>query len=131
MVCSVTVAVLWWREFTFPTLVSVLAISLLWLVLYRITADRRLFFPFTMQLAVQTGFFLRRKVARGELFGSGGLIAVFLLIRVVQAASLRVLLVEVLVSVAILLLTLGSLRNRPPYLASAIASVLAYASLAL
>ena len=67
------------------TLVNVLAISLLWLVLYRI----------------------------------------------LQAASARVLLVEVLVSAAILLLTLGSLRNRSPQLAAAIASLLAYASLAL
>lgn len=131
MVCSITVAVLWWREFTFPTLVSVLAISLLWLIVYSITADRRLFFPYTMQMAVQIGFLVGGKAARPELFGSGGLIAVFLLIRIVQAASVKVLLVEVVVSAAILLLTLGTLRNRPPHLASAIASLLAYASLAL
>lgn len=84
-----------------------------------------------MQMAVQLGFFLRGKVARAELIGSGGLMGVFLLIRIVQAASARVLLVEILVSVTILLLAMRALRNRPPLVSAVFASLLAYASLAL
>ncbi len=131
LVCSIAVAALWWRGFRFGTLVSVLAVSLLWLALYRFTADRRLFFPYTMQLAVQLGFLLRGRVAHPAIIGGGGLMAVFVLIRVVQAATAAVLFVEVLVCVAILLLSLRTRNADFRTVASAVASLLAYVSLAL
>jgi len=126
-----------------------------WLVAFRITGNRELFFPFAMALAVHLAgeFFLARPRAgrranRGDEAASrpagrwpavaaGSLIvAGFLGIRWLQSATGRVLAVEAAVAVAILaaavaLLPWASRRRGAVWALTAAASLAAYAGLAL
>jgi len=67
------------------------AVSLLWLGAFLYTGDRRLYFPFTLQLAMQL------IALRGNRHGVG-LVGLFSVIRLVQGASLIVLAVELVVT---------------------------------
>jgi hypothetical protein len=67
------------------------AVGLVWLVLFRITGDRRLFFPYSMQYAVQVACLLKRRVEWPTLCGGGAVVGIFILIRIWQEATIPVL----------------------------------------
>ncbi|MCX6611855.1 MAG: hypothetical protein NTW74_13495 [Acidobacteria bacterium] len=73
-------------------------ISLLWLGAFVITGDRRLFFPFTMQFAVQALVYWALRSQRLGLIAAAGVVGLFSVIRLVQSATLIVLLVELIVA---------------------------------
>ena len=107
-----------------------------WLVAHQLTGNRELFFPYAMALAAHlAGQFASR--GRVSAAAAGGLVtAVFLAIRVGQAATATVLAVEAGVAAAILALTVAVLPaavKQPcgAVIVAAIASLLAYAGLAL
>jgi hypothetical protein len=86
--------------------------SLGWLAAFWVTGNRELFFPFTMYLAAHAAL----TVSGGGLIpagAAGGLIVlVFLVIRVLQAATPRVLAVETVAALAILAATCLTLTRR-------------------
>lgn len=105
------------------------ALSLLWLILFYSTGDPRLFFPFTMQLALQLGF------QRGPS-GSAWIAAVFLLIRLVQGATWKVLSVELVVAAIVISICLAAFSRSSKSTLSALGwaafgSILAFLGLAL
>ena len=123
--------------------------SLAWLALSHATGNRELFFPYTMYLAScvalrdsQQG--TQRSAWLGPL-GGVAIVAAFMVIRILQQATLRVLAVEFVVAAAILAVVVvaGSWSRRRvahaapaahyAYRAAIIvaASLLAYASLAI
>jgi predicted GNAT family N-acyltransferase len=122
-------------EFRLRPLVG-LAPAGFWMAAHQLTGDRDLFFPYAMALAAHLAgqFFGRGRVAAAA---AGGLVvAAFLAIRVGQAATAKVLAVEAAVAAAILAVTVAVLPaavNRPwgAVIVTAIASLLAYAGLAL
>ncbi len=77
-------------------------LSLVWLALFLLTGDRRLFFPFAIQFAMQAGFARRA--------GSLTIVGLFLLIRIAQGASLHVLAVELAVAAVVVAISLGAYR---------------------
>jgi hypothetical protein len=106
-----------------------------WLFAFWISGDRRLFFPYSMQYAVQAACLLGALPARA---GAGvALITAFLAIRMLQEASRQVLLFELLVAVAILAFSLQVYSSAAPpqrwktIAVGAAASMLAFASLGL
>ena len=134
--CAVSLAalaLLWRRKPASTGLLVSGALSLLWLLAFRLTGDRRLFFPYAMQVAVQIPVLLAHKMARPSLLGGGAILIVFLVIRIWQAASVEVLAVESIAGAAILFMTnLTGLKspNIAHHLgAGALGSVLAFAAL--
>ena len=81
--------------------------GLVWLVLFHFTDDRRLFFPFTIQYALQAGFF-----RRPALTGCGVIVGTFFAIRIAQGATLKVLIVEMIVTVAVIAISTSGYRQR-------------------
>jgi hypothetical protein len=110
--------------------------SLLWLVLFRVSGDRELFFPYTMYLASHVALgFSQRNIWLASL-GGGGIVAAFMTIRVLQNATFRVLAVELVVAVAILAVALvAHAWSRKQAASDALivagASLLAYVSLSI
>jgi hypothetical protein len=110
--------------------------SLLWLVLFRVSGDRELFFPFAMYLASHVALgFSQRNIWLASL-GGGGIVAAFMTIRVLQNATFRVLAVELVVAVAILAVALvAHAWSRKQAASDALivagASLLAYVSLSI
>jgi len=123
--------------------------SLAWLALSHVTGIRELFFPYSMYLASCVALrdsqrATQRAVWLGPL-GGAAIVAVFLVIRILQQATLRVLAVEFVVAAAILALVLVAClwrrrhgeqvaRVTPLAWQAAIvvaSSLLAYASLAM
>jgi len=113
-----------------------------WLVAHQLTGNRELFFPYAMALAAHlagqfAGRFPSRFAGRGAAaLASGLVVAAFLAIRALQAATPRVLAVETAVAAVILALTVAVLpaaARRPGGLVAltALASLLAYAGLAV
>jgi len=109
-----------------------------WLVAHQLTGNRELFFPYAMALAAHlAGQFAGRFAGRNAAAMAGGLVvAAFLAIRALQAATPRVLAVETAVAAVILALTVAAMplaaRRRWGLVAlTAIASLLAYAGLAV
>jgi predicted GNAT family N-acyltransferase len=107
-----------------------------WLAAHFLTGNRELFFPYALALAAHlAGQFVDR--GRPRAAAAGALVAVgFLGIRVMQAASAGVLAVEAAVAAAILAAAVAALpaaARRPwgPAALTAIASLLAYAGLAV
>ena len=98
----VVAAAQWGEQFEAGLVIATFAVNLLWLLLFQWTGDRRLFFCFAMQCAVQMMYLARGRTARPGLLGGGGLLALFLLIRIWQGASASVLAVELVVAVVIL-----------------------------
>jgi len=122
--------------------------SLAWLALSHTTGNRELFFPYTMYLASCVAMRGSDRADRAEWLGPLGgaaIVAVFLVIRILQQATLRVLAVEFVVAAAILALVLVAClwrrrhgeqvaRVTPLAWQAAIvvaSSLLAYASLAM
>ena len=90
--------------------------AFLWLVLFHQTGDRRLFFPFAVQV--------------GQASSPVVVLAAFFAIRIQQSATPHVLVIEFLVTAAVLTVGHAIQRHRPPglqtrLLAAAIASILA------
>ncbi len=81
------------KKLDLPTL---LIPALCWLLLFHFTGDRRLFFPYAIMFAATLA--LRTTWAHAI-----GLVALFLMIRVLQDAAMNVLLVELVVAIAALL----------------------------
>ena len=110
--------------------------GLLWLMCFRLTGDRELFFPYAMHLAAVA---ICAAGDRGTWWAATGGAAValaFLGIRIAQQATGRVLAVEIVVATAIVAVAvwLRTRCPRHPAVDAAIvgcSSLLAYASLAL
>jgi hypothetical protein len=110
--------------------------SLTWLVLFRVTGNRELFFPFTMYVAAYLAVSLAERDARLGVAGGSFVVATFLGIRVLQRATVPVLAVECVVAAAILAAVVAAramLRKQQATDAMIVAgaSLLAYAGLAL
>jgi predicted neutral ceramidase superfamily lipid hydrolase len=81
---------------------ALIASSMTWVVLSRLTANRQLFFPFTMSLASIVFVQLcDRNFWRG-VFGGVAVLAAFFVVRTQQHASARVLFIEFIVATSIL-----------------------------
>lgn len=109
--------------------------ALLWAFGHAATGNRELFFPFAIYLAAHVVLTLwPRGFARAAAAG-GGLVGVFLVIRLLQQATPRVLAVEAAVAATILMATLGAAVISGPslwgrWLIPLAASLAAYAGLA-
>lgn len=97
-----------------PALLASLVLSSFWLAAHQYTGDVRLYFPFTLHFATQLGALLPFSPARSVLYGSGGIILLFSVIRLLQSASLVVLLVELLVAAVAVGLPLLLFHAGPP-----------------
>jgi len=111
--------------------------SLIWLAFFRTTGNRELFFPYTMYLASGVALRAAERTPWLGLLGGGAVVTAFMVIRILQNATSRVLLVELVIAAAILALPLvfrswSRARTivRDAVIAAA-SSLLAYASLAL
>ena len=130
LVTAVALGVQWRVEWTARAIALTMSTSLLWLAMFVWTEDRRLFFPFTMHLAVMTGWLLAGRVRRAMVWGPSLVVGVFVGIRVVQAATVEVLAVEVVVAVAAVVA--AALVGQWGRLAAAmVGSLVAFAGLAL
>jgi hypothetical protein len=125
---------------------ALLVPSLAWLALSHATGNRELFFPYTMYLASCVALrdsqrATQRSAGLGPL-GGAAIVATFMVIRILQQATARVLTVEFAVAAAILALVLVArswsrrhgLHVTPYAWQAAIvvtSSLLAYASLAI
>ena len=122
--------------------------SLAWLALSHATGNRELFFPYTMYLAscvAMRGSDRADRAAWLGPFGGAAVVAAFMIIRILQQATVRVLAVEFVVAAAILALVVvagSGIRRHGAHVAPptnfacraaivAASSLLAYASLAI
>jgi len=110
--------------------------SLAWLALFRVTGNRELFFPFAMYLATYVALIVAARWPRRAWIAGALMVATFLLIRMLQAASTRVLAVECVVALAILaaaITTFTATGRRPSVTVAVVSasSLAAYAALAL
>jgi len=115
---------------------GLVAPSLIWLGLAQATDNRELFFPYTMHLAAVVVCRLANRSAALGLLGGGAVVAAFLVIRVAQQATPRVLAVECAVAAAILAAATFARARFPRHAGMdaaiiAAAALLAYAGLAL
>ena len=95
-------AVLWLVDFSPLSVLLTVGTSIFWLALFHWTGDRRLFFPYSMQFAVQAACLVRGRVSMPAVIGGGGIVLVFTVIRIIQSATLHVLTVELIVAAAVL-----------------------------
>ena len=123
--------------------------SLAWLALSHATGNRELFFPYTMYLASCVALWNSQRATQRAAWlgplGGAAIVAAFMVIRILQQATVRVLAVEFVVAAAILALVVvtGSWsRRRVAHVTPAAhfawraaivaaSSLLAYASLAI
>lgn len=107
-----------------------------WMVAHHLTGNRELFFPYAMALAAHlAGQFIGRGRVAGAVAG-GIVVAAFLAIRILQAATAKVLAVELAVAAAILVAVVAVLPavvKRPwgAVVVTILASLVASAGLAL
>lgn len=121
--CLIALGAAWLRGgsgFVSANLVRTVGASLMWLGVYAITGDRRLYFPYTMQYAVQAG-----------PLGGVAAAAVFFAIRIWQGAATEVLIVEAVVAVAVLALAYAARKRISLPVSALLASLLAFASLGI
>ena len=107
-----------------------------WAVAHAATGNRELFFPYAIYLAAHAVVTLWSRGFAPAAGGGAGLVGAFLLIRLLQQATPRVLAVELAVAAAILLATLGGVavsggRQWSRWLIPPVASLAAYAGLAV
>ena len=119
---------------TAPPLALTTLISLFWLLAFSLTDDRRLFFPFTIQFAVQAFVFWSSRSRRLGAFAATGVVALFSVIRLIQSATLIVLLVELIVAavalwIAAVFYRRGEAGLRRGLVTGGIGSLLAFAGL--
>lgn len=118
----------------FSSILAATGAGILLLALFQWTDNRELFFPFAMQYAVHAACLLQGRLQWPDLVGGGGMIAAFLVIRVIQHATFRVLVVELAVAVAVVAVALavnGRGRKTPGRraVAGAVGALLAFAGL--
>ena len=114
----------------------VLLPAVVWLVLFRITGNRELFFPYAMALTAFVSLPMAARAAWQGWLSGGLMVGAFLAIRLAQQATGRVLAVELAVAAVILgliLVTASRVQGHLPRQAAlvAAASLAAYAGLAL
>ncbi len=125
LVCLIVMPAVWRGDSRAIAVLGAVAPGLCWLVLYRFTGDRRLFFPYAMQYAVQAGYVTGRPALRG-----GGVVLLFVGIRIAQGAAASILLVEILVAAGVLALPRrGGLAGRTT--GAVLGSLVAFAGLAI
>ena len=111
--------------------------SLIWLALFRVTGNRELFFPYTMFLATGVAVRAVERTPWLGVLGGSAVVTAFMVLRIVQNATSRVLAVELVIAAAILACAVAarSMSERQTILRDAaivaVSSLLAYASLAL
>lgn len=105
--------------------------SLCWLAAFAAIGDRRLFFPFTIQFATQLACLEFDHSWLRAVMAAVWIVGIFSAVRLIQAASLIVLLVELAVAALAIAVALTAYRQawRNRALAAAIASLLAFAGL--
>jgi len=118
-----------------PAALATLVPALAWAVAAKTTGNRELYFPFAMHLAAVTAAIPPTTHRLGSLVAGSAVVATFLAIRWLQAATPRVLAVEA-VAAAVVLVAAVVARERFADAAGrwwipAAASLLAYACLAL
>ena len=123
------------RKALLPILAAI-APGLFWLALFLATGDRRLYFCYSMQFAVQLACRWRARSLRASFAGGSIVIAAFLTVRIAQGATASVLFLELAVAAAVLCISIV-LHGPCPHTAArraavaALASLLAFAGLAL
>ncbi len=113
-----------------------MAPALLWAAAAAATGNRELFFPYSIFLATHVLVELWHQGAVRAVLGGAGIVAAFLAIRLLQAATLQVLGVESAVAALIMAAACAVVsspfdRPRLRWLVPPAASLLAYAGLAL
>jgi hypothetical protein len=109
---------------------ALIASSLTWVVLSRLTVNRQLFFPYTMSLASVVFVQLCDRNFWGGLFGGIAVLATFFVVRTQQNASTRVLFIEFIIATSILALTMTAYSVSPRNLVSRIAITIVVSLLA-
>ena len=135
-ICFVTLVIQVLTEPQATRTIAGITPCILWLVLFRITGNRELFFPFSMYLASYASLLLAGRILLFGVFGGGTVVAAFVSVRVLQSAAKDILGVELVVAFAILTLALAAYNASPRNVAarliiSVLASLLAYAGLAI
>lgn len=92
-------------------LLAAAAPGLVWVALFEWTGDRRLFFPYTMQYAVQLACLLKERGLSRGLAAAGSVLTLFFGVRIAQMATRQVLAVEFAVAVGVLSLALAAAGN--------------------
>ena len=82
----------------FQRCVPALAVPFIWVALFAITGDRRLFFPFALYQATVFGQNWGQSWRGGFAAGSAMIVTLFMLIRIEQEASFKVIAVELIVA---------------------------------
>ncbi|MGC4053772.1 MAG: hypothetical protein QM757_31680 [Paludibaculum sp.] len=121
-------ALLKWQEDSWPLLLAAAA-GLFWIALFRGTEDRRLFFPFSMQVAASVACLLGVHGRRPALAAGILVTAVFAVIRMLQDAGTHVLGVELIVAAAVVPVGVALRPHAGQWGASAITALLALAGL--
>jgi hypothetical protein len=103
--------------------------GLFWVALFHWTGDRRLFFPFSMQVAAYAACRCRVNGKWTAVAAGAVVTAVFAGIRLVQSASAHVLAVELIVAAAVLSIGMALLPYTGKWAASTAAALLALAGL--
>lgn len=103
--------------------------GLFWVALFHWTGDRRLFFPFSMQVAASAACRWRVNGTWTAAAAGAVVTAVFAGIRLLQSASAHVLGVELIVAAAVLSIGLALLPYTGKWAASTAAALLALAGL--
>lgn len=103
--------------------------GLFWLALFHWTGDRRLFFPFSMQVAASAACRWRVQGKWTAVAAGAVVTAVFTAVRLLQSASAHVLGVELVVAAAVLSIGLVLLPFTGKWAASTAAALLALAGL--
>ena len=109
----------------FQRCVPALAVSFIWVALFAITGDRRLFFPFALYQATVFG----QNWRGGFAAGSSLIIALFTLIRIEQEASLKVIAVELIVAAIAAFAGWAATRRFGPIVGAMAASLVALVGL--
>ena len=140
LVCLIVLVALWRFESGVLPVLATVGVSFFWLALFHWTGDRRLFFPYSMQFAVQMACLLRGRMAKPAIVGGGSIVLVFTVIRISQSATAAVLIVELAVAGTALALAFalalhaygrGSREASVRVIAGALGSGLAFAGLAI
>lgn len=120
-----------------PESLLVVVPSLIWLAFFRVTGNRELFFPYTMFLATGVAVRAAERTPWLGMLGGGAVVTAFMILRILQNATSRVLAVELVIAAAILAFAVAMRAMSQRQTISrdaaivAVSSLLAYASLAL
>lgn len=122
-------------DFRLPPLVGLVS-AVAWAAAHRLTADRELFFPYALALAAHLAFQFAGRGRKAAACAASVIVVAFLAIRGGQAATPRVLAVELAVAAVIVAATAVVLpavprRQWAGAAVAALASLAAYAGLAL